>query len=328
MTRDAIAAIDIGGTKIALGLSDTEGREPAFRRFPTRLADGPHAVMRTALEELERMAREEGARVRSAGVGCGGPLDRERGLVLSPPNLPGWDEFPVVRIIEERLGVPVALDNDANAAALGEHEYGAGRGLRHLVYMTISTGIGGGLIIGGRLVHGVGDGAGEVGHMIVEPGGPLCPCGARGCLEALCSGTSIARRAAERVRAGGGPSALLKEGGRPEEITARAVAEAVLQGDALAREVWDETVEYLARGLVNVIAALAPEAVILGGGVSTAGELLLGPLRRRVGELVKITPAERVRIVQAALGADSAAYGALLLARSALRAGREQAASS
>ena len=324
MTRDAIAAIDIGGTKIALGLSDTEGRAPAFRRFPTRLSDGPHGVMRTALGELERMARDEGARLLAVGVGCGGPLDRVRGTILSPPNLPGWDEFPVVRIIEDRLGVSVALDNDANAAALGEHEYGAGRGLRHLVYMTISTGIGGGLIIGGRLVHGVGDAAGEVGHMVVEPAGPLCLCGARGCLEALCSGTSIARRAAERIRAGAGPSLLLKEGGRPEGITARAVAEAVLLGDALAREVWDETVEYLARGLSNVIATLAPEAVILGGGVSTAGELLLAPLRRRVGELVRIMPVERVRIVQAALGADSAVYGALLLARSALRARQEQ----
>ena len=151
MTTDAIAAIDIGGTKIALGLSDTEGGAPVFRRFPTRLEGGPRRITEAALDELERMAAERGARVAAAGVGCGGPLDRERGLILSPPNLPGWDDFPVVRVVEERLGVPVLLDNDANAAALGEHVYGAGRGFDNLIYLTISTGIGGGIIIGGAL---------------------------------------------------------------------------------------------------------------------------------------------------------------------------------
>src|SRR5437763_7503791 len=176
------------------------------------------------------MLERTGSRLAAVGVGCGGPLDRRRGLILSPPNLPGWDEFPVVALLEERLGVPVLLDNDANAAALGEHRYGAGRGLRHLVYITISTGIGGGVIVRGELVHGVHDGAGEVGHMTVLPEGPACGCGARGCLEALCSGTSIARRARERLAAGSLSS--LGEG----EITAQAVAEAARRGDALASD--------------------------------------------------------------------------------------------
>ncbi|HWS87939.1 MAG TPA: ROK family protein, partial [Pyrinomonadaceae bacterium] len=245
------------------------------------------------------------------------PLSRDRGLILSPPNLPGWDEFPVAALVRERLGVPVLLDNDANAAALGEREYGAGRGADNLVYVTISTGIGGGIIVNGRLVHGVGDAAGEVGHMVVEPGGPPCGCGARGCLEALCSGTSIARRAAERLAGGGRTSMLLEGGGGLEGITARAVAEAARAGDAVAGEVWDETVAYLALGLGNVVAALAPEAVILGGGVSTAGDQLLVPLRERIRRSVKIAPVEEVRIVQAELGGDSGAYGALLLGRQA-----------
>lgn len=325
MTTDVIAAVDIGGTKIALGLADLEGRALPFRRFPTQVEHGPHRIVGRAADELERMAAEAGARVLAVGVGCGGPLDRRRGLILSPPNLPGWDEFPVVGLIKERLGVPVLLDNDANAAALGEYEYGAGRGLRNLVYITVSTGIGGALIIGGQLAHGVGDGAGEVGHMVVEPGGPPCGCGARGCLEALCSGTSIARRAAERLAGGGRHSALLERGGA-RAITARAVAEAARAGDAVAAEVWDETVGYLALGLGNIIAALAPEAIILGGGVSTAGEQLLSPLRRRVRESVKIMPVERVQIVQAALGGDSGVYGALLLGRRALAAPERQGA--
>ncbi|MGH9941180.1 MAG: ROK family protein [Pyrinomonadaceae bacterium] len=318
MTRDTIAAIDIGGTKIALGLADLDGQPLPFRRFPTRVERGPRPIIDEAINELERMAGETGARIVAVGVGCGGPLDRRRGLILSPPNLPGWDEFPIVRQIEERLGLPVLLDNDANAAALGEHEYGAGRGRRNLVYITISTGIGGGLIINHQLVHGVGDGAGEVGHMLVQPDGPPCGCGARGCLEALCSGTSIARRAVERLAHDGRPSTL--GAGGAENITAHAVADAARAGDAVACEVWDETIHYLARGLSNIIAALAPEAIILGGGVSTSGDQLLVPLRRRVRESVKIMPVEQVHILQASLGGDSGIYGALIIGRRALAA--------
>ena len=189
-----------------------------------------------------------------------------------------------------------------------------------MVYLTISTGIGGGLILGGRLIHGVGDAAGEVGHMIVEPGGMPCGCGSRGCLETICSGTNIARRAKERLADGRRSSLLLGVGGGVEAITARAVAEAARAGDAVAAEVWDETIEYLALGVGNVIAAFAPEAVILGGGVSTAGDQLLVPLRRRIRESVKIAPVEKVRIEQAALGGDSGVYGALILGRQAYAA--------
>lgn len=320
MTQDLIAAIDIGGTKIALGLSDLEGRALPFRRFPTRLEVGPHRVVEDALDELEKMVAEAGGRVVAVGVGCGGPLSRSRGLILSPSNMPGWDEFPIMELVRKRFVVPVELDNDANAAALAEYEYGAGRGAESMVYMTISTGIGGGVILGGKLIHGVGDAAGEVGHMIVEPGGFPCGCGSRGCLETTCSGTSIARRAAERLAGGGRDSILLEGGGGLKGITARAVAEAARAGDPLATEVWDETIEYLALGVGNVIAAFAPEAVVLGGGVSTAGDQLLVPLRRRINESVKIAPVEMIRIVQAELGGDSAVYGALILGRQALAA--------
>lgn len=322
MTRDLIAAIDIGGTKIALGLADLDGRALPFRRFPTRVEIGPHRIIEEAAGELEQMAVEADARIAAIGVGCGGPIDRRRGLVMSPTNLPGWDEFPLVKLLEERFGVPVIMDNDANAAALGEYEYGAGRGVRNLVYITISTGIGGGIIINGELLHGVGDGAGEVGHMVVAPDdGPLCGCGARGCLEALCSGTSIGRRAQERLARGARDSVLHNPEaarGATGSVTARAVAEAARQGDPLAREVWDETVHYLAIGLNNIITTLAPEAIILGGGVSTTGEQLLAPLRERLAESVKMVPFEQVKLLQAALGGDSGAHGALLLGLRAL----------
>jgi glucokinase len=315
MKSDVVAAIDIGGTKIAVALAEEDGTILSMTRFPAHLELGPHRILENAVAVVQEMAAEKSVSISAVGIGCGGPLDRKRGLILSPPNLPGWDEFPIVEIVESKLGVHALLDNDANAAALGELQHGAGRGLKDLVYITISTGIGGGIIVDGKLVHGVGDGAGEVGHIPVLLDGPLCGCGGRGCLEFLCSGTGIARRAKERIAAGA-KSSLASD--NISDISAKAVAEAAKDGDPLAREVWDETIRYLAFGLNNIIVTLAPEAVILGGGVSTAGDQLLEPLRRQVYETVKILPVEQVRILQAELGGDSALYGAVILGQLAL----------
>jgi glucokinase len=251
------------------------------------------------------------------GIGCGGPLDRQRGLILSPPNLPGWDKFPVVELLQNHFRVPVLLDNDANVAAIGEHQHGAGRGIHDLVYLTISTGIGGGVIVADRVLYGVCDGAGEIGHITILPEGPVCGCGARGCLESLCSGTSIARRAREKISSSGQETIL-----RASEISAKTVAEAAGNGDGLAGEVWDETIYYLAIGIANVLNTLAPEAVILGGGVSLAGEQLFQPLREQVRNRVKILPADKIRILQAQLGGDSGIHGALILAQSASQMSR------
>lgn len=317
MTRDTIAGIDIGGTKIVVALATPDGQVLTMSRFPTRVELGPHRILDHMLNEIEKMVEQSQVRLLAVGIGCGGPVDLQRGMILSPPNLPGWDQFPIVELVEKRSGVPVLLDNDANAAALGEHRYGAGRGLRDLVYITISTGIGGGVIVGGELIHGVGDGAGEVGHMTVLPDGPQCGCGAQGCLEALCSGTCIARRARERLLSGA-QSAMTSMITGSDEITARMVAEAARNADQLAREIWEETIRYLAIGVSNIIVTLAPEAIILGGGVATAGEQLLAPLRQQVQQRVKILPAEKIRILQAALGGDSGIYGALILAQQAL----------
>ena len=256
-----------------------------------------------------------GSRLAAVGVGCGGPLDRRRGLILSPPNLPGWDEFPIVALLREHFGVPVLLDNDANAAALGEHRHGAGQGLKHLVYMTISTGIGGGVIVSNKIIHGVYDGAGEVGHMTVLPDGPLCGCGARGCLEALCSGTAIARRARERLAAG---EESFLSSLDAAEVTAQAVALAAREGDALASKVWYDTIRHLSVGVGNIFHALAPEAVIIGGGVSTAGDQLFEPLRGQVRARVLMLPPDRINILQASLGGDSGIHGAVILGQSAL----------
>jgi len=312
MPRQVLAGIDIGGTKIALGLAGLDAQLLSLSRLPTQIELGPDRIMQAALDQLEQMTQEIDAQIAAIGVCCGGPLDRRKGLILSPPNLPGWDEFPIMNVVNERFGVPALLDNDANAAALGELHYGAGRGLQDLMYMTISTGIGGGLIVRGEVVHGVADAAGEVGHMTVQPDGPLCGCGSRGCLEVLCSGTAIARRARERLSSGNVHSSM-----NGKNITAKVVAEAARDGDILAREVWDETVYYLAIGIGAVISILAPEVVILGGGVSLAGDQLLKPLTEQVKSRSKLLPADKINILQAALAGDSGVYGTLFLAQRA-----------
>ena len=314
-TSGVIAGIDIGGTKIALALSNTDGEILSRRRFPTQTEIGPTQILEHVFQEIEGMLRETSAKLCGAGIGCAGPLDLERGLVMSPPNLPGWDKFPLALLVRERLRVPVLLDNDANAAALGEHERGAGRGLRDMVYMTISTGIGGGIIVDGKLVRGIAGGAGEVGHLTVLPTGPECGCGARGCLETLCSGTAIARRARERIAQGASSSLISSMVKDLREVTAETVAVAAQRGDMLAREIWDETIYYLSIGVGNIISVLAPEAIIIGGGVSSSGEQLLGPLRRKVAERMHMLPIEKIRIVRAALGEDSGLHGALTLGR-------------
>lgn len=309
---EAVAGIDIGGTKIAIALESSGGERISVRHFPTRAELGPEAILENIASAVREMSAEARAKLTAVGIGCPGSVDRERGTILLPINLPGWHEFPVVRTVEELLGVPAAIENDAKLAALGEYAHGAGRGFSDIVYLTISTGIGGGIIVDGRLLQRLG--AGEVGHMTVLPDGPPCGCGARGCLDALCSGTAIARRAQGEL-AQGAASIITEMVGRPDEITAQVVAEAVRKNDALARRVWDEMIHFLSIGIANVITILAPEAVILGGGVAATGELLLGPLRPLVEQRAKMVPVGRVQILQAALAGESGIHGALVLAQ-------------
>ncbi len=201
----AVLAIDIGGTKLAAGIVDTEGRILARGEVPTLAAEGLEPVLgRIAGLGRDLLSRPEVAdvSVHRVGVGCAGPVDLKAGIVFNPPNLPGWTRVPLMDRLRHELDLPVVLENDANAAALGEFRYGAGRGARSIVYMTVSTGIGGGIILDGKIWHGLKDAAGEIGHMTVCPDGPVCGCGNRGCLEAMSSGTSIARRAREMLAAG------------------------------------------------------------------------------------------------------------------------------
>jgi glucokinase len=313
---EAVAGIDIGGTKIAIALETIQGERISSRQFPARVELGPETILDNIISAISEMSARAQVKLMAIGLSCPGSIDKALGAPLRSIHLPGWHGFPVVRYVEERLRVPALIENDAKLAALGEYVYGAGRGFRNIFYITISTGIGGGIIINGEIFHGLGNGAGEVGHTVVLPDGPLCGCGLRGCLDALCSGTAIARRARELL-AKGAPSIIKEMVNHPDEITAQTIAVAAQRGDHLACEIWAEMIYFLSIGIGNVITILAPEAVILGGGVAASGEQLLGPLRPLIHERVTMLPAERVEILQAALAGESGVYGALVIARQA-----------
>lgn len=311
--NEVIAGIDIGGTKTAIALENLRGEKIAARRLPT-FADG-YETVETIWRTISEMLEENQAQLMSIGIGCPSPIDIEKGLVMSPSNLREWNNFPIVELFQERFDVPVAFDNDANTAALGEYVYGAGRGYKNIVYVTVSTGIGGGIILNGEILHGIAAGAGELGHTIVQIDGVQCNCGSKGCLETICAGVHIARRAQEKLAAG--VSSLMNElTSDIKEVSAKTVVEAMRQNDKLAVEIWDETCRYLAVGIGNVISIIAPEAVIIGGGIAAAtGELLFAPLRKLLPEFVSMIPADKITVLPAELGDESGVCGALVLAK-------------
>ena len=247
-------------------------------------------------------------------VAAAGVIDAERGLITVSPNLPGWCDVPLRDIIGERYGVDAFLVNDASAAVLGEHRFGAGRTVSHLVMLTLGTGIGGGIIINGELYGGACGSAGEIGHMMIDVDGPECACGNRGCLEALASGTAVARDAIKRIDQGGKSCLVEMVGGKLEGITAEKVGEAARNGDSLARDVLARTAHYLGVGMVNLVNIFNPEMIILGGGMARLGDLLIGPARRVVAEKAFKISSQAAHIVAAQLGDKAGVYGAAVFA--------------
>ena len=310
-----VLGVDIGGTKTIVAVADNGGCILAQAKISTPREQGPAAVLSEIESTLKRLVEEAGiepGEIQGLGIGCGGPLDRDRGVILTAPNLPGWDNLPLAEYFETAFHVPAYLDNDVNLAALGEARKGAGVGVDHFAYFNIGTGIGGGIIIDGRLYRGCGN-AGEFGHQTILPDGPECLCGRRGCLESLASGTSIARRAREQL-SDYPESLVLRYAGDADTITAEYVFKAALDGDLLARRIWKETAEYLGLGIANVVNILNPRRVILGGGVVKAGDLLLDEVRRTVKERAMAQLARDVEIVPGVLGDQAGILGAIYLA--------------
>jgi glucokinase len=318
VTQPLYLALDYGGTKHSAALLQP-GACAWAAHARVQSPSGADAAYDQAT--MLRMARELMARVpgRLAGVGVsfGGPVDARRGVVRLSHHIPGWEETPLRELLAQEFGAPAAVDNDGNVAALGEWRYGAGRGCASLLYVTVSTGVGGGWVLGGEILGGADGMAGEIGHMVVRPDGAQCPCGKRGCVEVEACGTAIARMARQQLaaepEAGAGLRALA--GGSPESVTGALVAAAAAAGDALAEQVLDRAAANLGAGLGAAICLMNPERIVLGGGVTKAGDRWWAEVRRAARE--NGFPQARVDIMPAALGDDAPLWGAAALAESA-----------
>ena len=268
MPAYALAA-DLGGTQIRVALVDRQGGILERHAIPT-LAQRPRdEVVQRFVGALKNVAETvEASELSGVGVSLASPTDPETGVMYNPPNLPGWDGFSLKPVIEAEFSLRASCANDATLAALAEQKYGAGRGYKHLIYMTVSTGIGSGIVIDGKLYTGRSGFAGEIGHLTVDRNGPLCNCGNLGCLEAVASGTAVARMARERIAAG--ESSVLADVARnqPDDLDARKVAEAARSGDALASSIMDEVGVSLGCGVVSLLNIFDPEVIVIGGGLS------------------------------------------------------------
>ena len=300
-----VVGIDIGGTKLAAVVADKDGNILQKVRKPTESEKGPRHAVQLLLEMVAEVLDLAGLRrenISGIGVSCGGPLDTKTGIIYSPPNLPGWDALPLKEMIESELHIPTVIENDANASALAEARFGGGRGYDYVLYMTMSTGIGGGIVANGEIYHGANDSAGEVGHQILLPDGPLCGCGQHGCLEALCSGPSIARRAQQAIADQPHTKILTLADGEMDSVRSEHVLQAAGDGDALAIALVEETAYYMGWGIANLVNILNPQIVLLGTIAVAAGDLLLDPIRRTVTEMAMQRPLETVKIMPAELG--------------------------
>ncbi len=316
-----VYAIDVGGTKVEMAVGDETGRLLATRRVPTSDLGRGDAILDALADQL-RALTPGGIVPDAVGVGSPGPLDSRAGRLLKPSNLPGWEELEIERGLSRRLGIPVALENDATAAALGEWQYGAGRGTDDMVYVTVSTGIGAGLIAHGDLIRGTAANAGELGHIIANPAGVRCHCGLTGCLETEASGTALARMAEERREA----SPWLRTYDGP--LAAPQVFSALRAGDAVAREIVRHAADRLAWAFGLLVNLMNPERIVVGGGVAAEGALLLDPIREALPRYAMPDLLDSMTLVGAALGANVGVAGAVAVALKVSPAGERGAPAS
>jgi glucokinase len=318
--EDRYVAIDMGGTQLRLALADRDLNLCSVVKESTDHSRGPESIVDQVQRMLEEALQEsgtEGKALQRGVVASPGPLDTQTGIVHGAPNMPGWEgEVHLRSMLEDRLQIPIQPVNDANVAAVGEFRRGAGRGTRNLVYLTVSTGIGGGVIVEGRLLEGSKGMAGEIGHMTIDMHGPTCNCGNIGCLEVLASGTNIGRRFREALAAGGTSAVTEWLDGRG--ATAADVARGAAEGDHLASTVWSDCMEALGFGVVNCIHIFNPDMVVLGGGVTNAGDLVFLPVLSVVDRYAMVLPREGVGIVRAELRDNAGLYGAASLAIEAM----------
>ena len=319
---DYVVGVDMGGTKILAAVINAKGEIVQQAKRATKPKKGPEEV----IERITRCIRKaidsaelNPSQIRAIGIGSPGPLDPETGVIIFAPNL-GWSNVPLKAKLEANLSIPTFVDNDVNVGTLGEYAFGAGRGVKNLVGIFVGTGIGGGIILDGKLFHGVNKTAGEVGHMIVEAKGPRCGCGNFGCLEAVASRTAITRDLQKAILKKGKKSKLTElNGGNLDLIRSKAIARAVKQGDKPTIKVVQRAAKYLGISVASIVHFLNPEMVVLGGGVVEAmGDSLLDPIRHAAAEYALPTTMDGVQIVAATLGDNAGVIGASVLARERL----------
>jgi glucokinase len=309
-----VVGIDLGGTKIALGLIDQDNQVVARCRIPTDAHEGLLSVVERiagCVAELQA-AVPAGSCVSALGICSPGPVDHQAGRLLDPPNLPGLHHTPLRDALSDRLGLPVALEHDAKAAALGEYHYGAGRGERSMVFIVLGTGVGGAIIADGQLYRGTSNSAGEIGHVTLDRAGDLCSCGCRGCVETYVSGPGLARRYARAAQAAGKES--------PGPVTGERVARLARQGDPLALQVMTQGGEALGVAVASMAMILDIELYVIGSSVARAGDLLLDPARRTVPDCSYRSVSSRVHIAMTELWDDGPILGCGWLARQRARA--------
>lgn len=317
VASDYVVGVDLGGTNIVSLLMTGEGEIVGRDTRPTLAKEGKDKAIFQIVNSVKRILEESEAKlgissksIIGLGIGSPGPLSIKKGLIHFAPNLPGWTNVPLVDILRDRLSLPIFLENDANAAVLGEWWMGAGKDVDNLVLLTLGTGIGGGIIIQGEVLHGAWDTAAEIGHMIIHEGGLVCGCGKKGCLEAYASATGVIKRTLAAIREG--KKSILADAtkNRWENITCELVYKAAEKGDSLSRWIVEETARYLGIGIASIVNVLNPEMVILSGGMIAAGALIFKPVRKYARENALAAAIEGVEIVSAALGGNSGAIGA------------------
>ena len=309
--------IDLGGSKILTAVVNAQGQMFSRDHSATPAAEGQEAVIKSILKSVDRaldQASIAASDLGAIGLGAPGILSPETGIIFASPNLPGWRDVPLRDIIEKKLGKKTFVMNDANAAALGELYFGAGRGARNFICITIGTGIGGGIVIDGKIYTGAFGAAGEVGHMTIDNNGPLCKCGNTGCWETLASGTALLREAKHQIEEGASTSILDCAGGDMGKVTPKIIHTAAKQGDNLARELITQTGYYLGVGLANLINIFNPELIVIGGGLSNIGDMLLVPAFKTAKVRAYREAYQAVRFVPTELGQNSGVFGAAAFA--------------
>jgi glucokinase len=322
-----IVGADIGGSKIAAGLVTPAGEILYHTRVPMLPNDGPEAGLATVIKAIDQVcgkAATSGCQSQLSGVGicCPGPLDPKTGVIINPPNLPCWRDFPLAEAISRKYKVPVKVDNDANAAALAEALWGAGRGYRNILLTILGTGIGTGIVFDGRIYHGRTGATGEGGHVSIDYRGPLCGCGKPGCIEAFAAGPAIAKRARAKLSSVDmqGSALLRLARGERGSVTAEMVGEAYAQGDPAAAQTLRETVELLSLWLGNMIDLLEPDVIILGGGVADLMKPFLGEIHDLLPGCSVNRRCQEIPLLPAFYGGDAGIAGGAALAADAVSA--------